>query len=121
MNVKEIIDALGWYPDQVNGVEDKFEEMKKCITQWKEDSEKFREIVGQAGKPLTTVEEIWEWRKDAKKWEEHLKNIDIDKEIKDHRQEKKDRQIVEQLKKFFNQANVLTKSEYKQKILEGKE
>jgi len=28
--------------------------------------------------------------------------------------------IVERLKKFFNQDNVLTKSEYKQKILEGK-
>jgi len=49
MKLTEIIDALGWYPDQVNGVEKKYKKMVEQIEEWKEDAEQWRHIESSIG------------------------------------------------------------------------
>jgi len=72
--------------------------LRDKILENQEDAKKFREIVGQAGKPLTTTEEIWEWRKDAKAYNSLMKaNSEV---VKHNINITKEHQIVEQLKKL---------------------
>jgi len=57
------------------------------------------------------VKQILKNQEDAEKWDLVSRDLEVE--------EAKNTLIVERLEKFFNENNVLTKSEYKQKILKG--
>jgi len=74
-----------------------------------EEDLEFLDRIGVDDRRMKIIKENQE---KAEKWDKHGSAMDV--LIKRNK-------IVERLKKHFNGDNVLTKSEYKQKILEGKE
>ena len=55
MKLKEIIDILGWYPDTVNGVEEKYYEAVRTVAEWNNIVERLRKVIIEKQRELLNV------------------------------------------------------------------
>jgi len=89
IEIEKIIDALGWYPDQVNGVRKKYNEMVKQIKQDHEDAKHYNTKCAYCGKSFVEC---------VNNHVHYCKRELSDEYFIYEQKAKKDRQIVSKLK-----------------------